>query len=397
MSSGDAHTGSAALLALLDGLEAESESLLAAIRARLERQFPSYDGLPPATLDAHLHASLGQTLASTRASPTDAGTTDAGDAALAEMARVGEAEAEHGIPVDDLLGVWRIGLQVVVARARELATELGLGDAVALDFAQAALVWSDIAMGASARAHRRAELEISRRDQERRGAFAAGVLQGTLAATAIRKQANAYGIDMQREYVAVRGRPADGAANWELERALGFHTAAPHRLGLGTLIAGDVAGFLSDPPRDVAKGLVGVGPARTVERLAESFRLATRALTTAAGFALTGVHDLESLGVRPAIVADQDVADALRSRYLDPLTATGSGGEILSTLTAWFEHGMRVEPAAGALHVHPNTLRYRIARFEQLTGTSLRETTVAFDVWWALQAASAAAGGSDDD
>jgi PucR-like helix-turn-helix protein len=385
MSSGDAHTGSDELIALLDGLEAESESLLAEIRARLERQFPSYEGLPPAVLDAHLRASLGHTLRSTRTAPTDDG-----DAALADMAQVGEAEAEHGIPVDDLLGVWRIGLQVGVARARELATELGLGDATALDFAQAALVWSDLAMGASARAHRRAELEISRRDQERRGAFAAGVLQGTLAVTAIRKQADAYGIDMQRQYVAIRGRPTGGAASWELERALGFHTAAPHRLGLSTLIAGDVAGFLSDPPRDLAKGLVGVGPPRTVERLAESFRLATRALTTAAGFGLTGVHDLESLGVRPAIVADQDVADALRSRYLDPLSATSSGSEILSTITTWFEHGMHVERAAEAQHIHPNTLRYRIARFEQLTGTSLRETTVAFEVWWALQAASAA-------
>jgi hypothetical protein len=385
---GEAGASSAGLVALLDAVGAESEALLAEIQSRLHGRFPSYEAMPAATVEAHIRLSLEHTIATTRA-----GRTDAGEAELAAMAKVGEEEARHGIPVDDLLGVWRIGLQVVVARGRVLAGELGLGEAVALDLVQAALQWSDVAMAASARAHRQAELEISRRDQERRTAFVAGVLLGTLGATAIRQQANAHGVDMQREYAAVRARPTGGAAAWELERALGFHTAAPHRPGLSTLIDGDLAGFLSEVPDAITKGVVGVGPPRTVERLAESFRLATRALTTAAGFGLAGAHELGSLGVRPAIVADQDVADALRSRYLAPVAATASGGEILATVRTWFEQGMHVDRAADALHVHPNTLRYRIARFEELTETSLRDTSVALEVWWALQAASARAAG----
>ena len=381
-----------ALTVLIDALEEESDPMRVEIRSRLEKQFPSYEALPDEVLEAHLRLSLERTLASTRTlSRSDA------ESELAALAEVGEAEAEHGIPIDDLLGVWRIGLQVVVARARELAAVLDLGDAAALDFVQRVLAWSDVAMGATARAHRAAELEISRRDQGRRAAFTAGVLQGTLAAAVIRKEANAHGIDMRREYVAIRGRPADGMASWQLERALGFHTAAPHRSGLSTVIDGDVAGFLSSAPKELAEGLVGIGPPRTVEQLAESFRVATRAMTTAAGFGLTGLHDLGSLGVRPAIAADHDVAEALGARYLAPVAATASGREILSTLTSWFEHDMHVERAAEALHIHQNTLRYRIARFEELTGTSLRDTNVALEVWWALQAAAAIAGGDDQN
>jgi hypothetical protein len=392
MSDGDGHRASDGLSALVDALTGEADSLLAVIRSRLEERFPTYAALPADLLDTHLRLSLEHTLASVRAAGP--GTPD--DADVAAMADVGEAEAEAGIPIDDLLGVWRIGLQHVSARARELATDLGLAESVALDFMEATLAWSDVAMAATARAHRRAELELSRRDQERRAGFALGVLQGTLGPAAIRTLAAAYGIEPGREYVAIRARPADDAARWQLERALGFHTAAPHRPGLSTPVEGDVAGFLREPPAPVDSGVVGVGPRRPIERLSESFRLASRALTTAIGFGLTGVFDLGSLGIRPAIVADHDVAAALHERYLAPVLATGSGAEVLTTVRTYFEHGMHVERAADAPHIHQNTLRYRVGRFEELTDVSLRDTTVALEVWWALQAEGATVTGADD-
>jgi DNA-binding PucR family transcriptional regulator len=49
---------------------------------------------------------------------------------------------------------------------------------------------------------------------------------------------------------------------------------------------------------------------------------------------------------------------------------------------------MHVERSAERLFVHQNTVRYRIARFEELTGVSLRDPGVAFEVWWALERAA---------
>jgi DNA-binding PucR family transcriptional regulator len=49
---------------------------------------------------------------------------------------------------------------------------------------------------------------------------------------------------------------------------------------------------------------------------------------------------------------------------------------------------MHVERAAERLFVHPNTLRYRLARYEELTGTNLRDPLAAFEVWWALRRAT---------
>jgi DNA-binding PucR family transcriptional regulator len=46
---------------------------------------------------------------------------------------------------------------------------------------------------------------------------------------------------------------------------------------------------------------------------------------------------------------------------------------------------MRVDDTARALHVHPNTLRHRLRRFEETTGTTLRDPRHMVELWWALE------------
>jgi DNA-binding PucR family transcriptional regulator len=149
------------------------------------------------------------------------------------------------------------------------------------------------------------------------------------------------------------------------------------------MIDDDLAGFLLAAPMGEIAFAVGVGPPRPVDRLPESFDLASRALATMRAFGLTGVNDLDALGVLPAIVADRAVGDALLRRYLEPLAA--SQAEIAASLRVLFECDMHVERAAEKLFVHPNTLRYRIGRFEEITGANLRSPRSALEVWWALQ------------
>jgi DNA-binding PucR family transcriptional regulator len=35
--------------------------------------------------------------------------------------------------------------------------------------------------------------------------------------------------------------------------------------------------------------------------------------------------------------------------------------------------------------VHPNTVRQRLAKFEDITQRSLRDTEAIVEIWWALQ------------
>ena len=212
-----------------------------------------------------------------------------------------------------------------------------------------------------------------------------GILAGSMTATDARAEAAARGLDPSADYCAVRARLGSGAVRIELERALGLQETLLPRRGLCAIIGRDLAGFLRAPARYEVPFAVGIGPPRALESVSESFQRATRALATARAFGLVGVRSIESLGLLPAVVSDADVGDALCRRYLDPLA--GSTAEIATSLRVLFECRMQIDCAAERLFIHPNTLRYRITRFEELTGGSVRDPTTAFEVWWALQRA----------
>ncbi len=78
--------------------------------------------------------------------------------------------------------------------------------------------------------------------------------------------------------------------------------------------------------------------------------------------------------------------DAVLHAYLAPLGGMGRlGAELETTLRAWFDQEMRVEDTAKALHIHPNTLRHRLRRFEEATGATLRDPRDLVELWWALE------------
>ena len=64
-------------------------------------------------------------------------------------------------------------------------------------------------------------------------------------------------------------------------------------------------------------------------------------------------------------------------------------GDLVSSVRVWLEHDRQTERAARALHIHPNTLLYRVRRFEQVSGCSLASTESLAEVWLALRATAA--------
>jgi PucR family transcriptional regulator, purine catabolism regulatory protein len=64
-------------------------------------------------------------------------------------------------------------------------------------------------------------------------------------------------------------------------------------------------------------------------------------------------------------------------------------GELVPSVRVWLEHDRQTERAAQVLHIHPNTLRYRVQRFEEISGRSLSSTASIAEVWLALRATRA--------
>ena len=87
-----------------------------------------------------------------------------------------------------------------------------------------------------------------------------------------------------------------------------------------------------------------------------------------------------------AVVDDHAVGASLLEHYVAPLEGLGHPGvEILNTVRAFLDNQGHHERTASQLYVHPNTVRYRIKRYEEIVGTSLRDTATMVGIWWALE------------
>jgi hypothetical protein len=67
---------------------------------------------------------------------------------------------------------------------------------------------------------------------------------------------------------------------------------------------------------------------------------------------------------------DQERARAMSDRALAPLDALSDGTRerLTDTLSAWLDHAANTTATAQAMHVHPQTLRYRLRQLEEVLG-----------------------------
>ncbi|MFD9944883.1 PucR family transcriptional regulator [Nonomuraea sp. NPDC059023] len=63
------------------------------------------------------------------------------------------------------------------------------------------------------------------------------------------------------------------------------------------------------------------------------------------------------------------------------------GSQLVTSVRTWMERDRRTEEAAQVLHIHPNTLAYRLRRFADLTGRDLSSSAAFTEVWMAIRAA----------
>ncbi|MDX3244475.1 CdaR family transcriptional regulator [Streptomyces sp. ME18-1-4] len=120
----------------------------------------------------------------------------------------------------------------------------------------------------------------------------------------------------------------------------------------------------------------GIGePAASVGGLHESYQDACDALRLG-GRPSDGcpVHLIADLRVHQVLAA---VSQSARTRLLD-LTVAGLRAQpdwpvLRDTITAWCESGFNLVRASAALHIHRNTVVYRMNKIEQITGRPLRD------------------------
>ncbi|RHW28496.1 PucR family transcriptional regulator [Nocardioides immobilis] len=350
------------------GVLARRQALLARIVARARTEFAGYlrfsaDELAPG---AGVILELLLAALSDGRCPTSA--------ELADYRAYGRGRAEMGIPLDEVLGVWRMSSREILDELATVARTEGVPDALLLTLTNELLDTFDVAIRAYTGGHQEVELARAGREHQQRADFVRALLLGTVEHTEIADEATLFGLDPRVEHVAFRSRTSSVVHEPWLARAT-----------LVASIEGDIAGAVRMKPAEIEGLTVGLGDSVPLEQLPESFRQATRALETAVAFGLTGVHDLDGLGLLPAVVAEPDLGDRLVRRYLEPLGTGSSAAMLRETLERHLETGQRVEQTANAMFVHQNTVRYRLGRFIELTDIDPRDPYRAFELWWALQ------------
>lgn len=113
-------------------------------------------------------------------------------------------------------------------------------------------------------------------------------------------------------------------------------------------------------------------PATCGVDLLEEVRSVEQLLTTAlAEGRAEGAFGPDDLLVEQLLLGNERVADALRRRIADVLSARDPGGAILATLRVYLACGSIPETARRE-HVHPNTVGYRLGRVKELTALDPR-------------------------
>jgi len=140
--------------------------------------------------------------------------------------------------------------------------------------------------------------------------------------------------------------------------------------------------------------LVVVSPAAPLDQVKAMHGLCVLALPAAARSGRRGVHNVVDLAGETALAAQPLLAHLLRTDLLGALDpADDFHRELATTALSYLDNGQRFDLTAAALHVHPNTVRYRLRRLREVTAISSiaaesgeRLTVLeSLRLWWALR------------
>jgi hypothetical protein len=157
----------------------------------------------------------------------------------------------------------------------------------------------------------------------------------------------------------------------------------------------------------IERGLRGwtgaLGPAVPLARAASSLRWARQMLALARRGAVAAGHGVAA--GRPAaggrglirceehlatllLAADEELGRVLSAVQLAPLARLRPVQQdvVAETLLAWLQNAGNARLAAGQLHVHPQTVRYRLRQIQELFGPVLAEPGARFELEVALRA-----------
>ncbi|MFE9763669.1 PucR family transcriptional regulator [Streptomyces sp. NPDC005808] len=142
-----------------------------------------------------------------------------------------------------------------------------------------------------------------------------------------------------------------------------------------------------------ATALVVVSPAAPLNELRPLYRLCVRAVDIGRRQGRRGLYDLTDFAAEIALADQPLLGSVLSARFLNGLDQSDAFHRQLAlTALTFLDNGRRLDQTATVLFTHPNTVRYRLGRLQQITGESLTDAPAesrsgplsTLHWWWAL-------------
>jgi hypothetical protein len=301
--------------------------------------------------------------------------------------RFGQAEARNGRSLDALLTAYRAGARVAWRGFAEAGHDGGVDPESLYRLAEAIFAYIDEISAASAEGHAREQSVAAREQQERRRRLVEGLLREPQPPAAeLARLAAAAGWELP-ERVAVLA--FDGDAPERVDGRLAASALVARIDGVGWALVPDA--FAPGRPAELERALGGaagaaIGPEVEPAHAARSAHRARLALEQVAdperGLVVADDHLLDLILGR-----DEDLASELASRRLAPLDDLPAAARerLLDTLSAWLDAHGEARPAAAALHVHVQTVRYRLGQLRDLLGDALDDPVARLELALALR------------
>jgi hypothetical protein len=302
---------------------------------------------------------------------------------------LGRGELRQGRTLDSLQAAYRVGARVAWRRISAASRRAGLPPEELSLLAEAIFAYIDELSADSVEGYAEAQAEVE--DRRRR-------LRHELAAMLVREPPPPEA-DLRAAAAEAGWAPPRTAA--ALACAEGDVGSIARRLPAGTLstvLEGTGCVLLADPAgpgrgEEIERAADGhpaaLGPAGNVAALAASWALARTALRAAEAGALAagGLLVVEDRLADLVVLRSVDVAARIAARRLAPLEGLTdkAGARMRATALAYVRHGGNSVAMAEELHVHPQTVRYRIARLRELLGEQLDDPDARFELELALR------------
>jgi PucR C-terminal helix-turn-helix domain len=298
--------------------------------------------------------------------------------------QLGAGEMRQGRSLDALQAAYRIGARLMWRRLSATGRRAGLSTDVLCDVADAIFAYIDELAASSVEGYAQAQEAAAGERERRRRRLLATILSESYEPGAVESAAHDANWDVPRE-VAVLICRADDLDR--IARRLTQDALAGTIEELGCIVIPDPAGpgrpeMIEQATENRAAAL---GPTRPLAEVRASF---TRARTGfAAGGSAGGLYVVDKHLAEIALFEAREPVGDLATQRLAPLEELTPGAQerMRQTLRAYLDQRGNAAAMAGQLHLHPQTVRYRLRQLRELFGPALDEPQARFELELALR------------